>query len=200
MPKNRFEYINYATDTVINNLLDWRQKIEDYLIEFYNSDINNALGSEFGDCISKSSELLEYALDEPITFRGVTNNNMLQAGAIIDYRFGEIYLYEEPQQHILIDILCSAPWNCLPEPLEETKKGAAPWLIADIIEEIISRPSSIGGIFKVAAIPRATIAYKNMGFEENPDGSREMILTEKRALQFLEEYKIMCGGSLLYTI
>jgi len=191
MPKNRFEYINYATDTVISNLFDWRQKIENYLIEFYNTDISNALGSKFGDCISKSSELLEYALEQPTMFRGVTtNDNILQAGAIIDYRVGEIYLYEEPQQHILIDILCSAPWNCLPEPLEETKKGAAPWLIADIIEEMISRSSNISGIFKVAAIPRAMTAYKNMGFEENPDGSREMILTEKRALQFLEEYKI----------
>jgi len=189
MPINRFEYINYATDTVISDLFHWRQKIEDYLIEFYNGQINNALGTTFGDCISKSSELLEYALDEPTMFRDVTNNNMLQAGTIIGYRFGEIYLYEEAQQHILIDILCSAPWNCLPESLEETKKGAASWLIADIIEETISGSSNESVILKVAAIPRAIEAYKNMGFQENLDSSREMILTEKRALQFLEEYK-----------
>lgn len=189
MSINRFEYINYATDTVISDLFHWQQKIEDYLIEFYNAQINNALGTTFGDCISKSSELLEYALDEPTMFRGVTSNNILQAGAIIDYRYGEIYLYEEPQQHILIDILCSSPWNCLPEPLEETKKGAASWLIADIIEEIISGSSNLSVILKVAAIPRAIQTYKNIGFEENPDGSSEMILTEKRALQFLEEYK-----------
>ena len=114
---------------------------------------------------------------------------MLQAGAIIDYRFGEIYLYDEPQQHILIDILCSAPWNCLPEPIEETRKGAAPWLITNLIEEINEGSSSEGGIFKVAATPRAIKAYERMGFQENPDGSREMILTTERALQFLEEYK-----------
>ena len=47
----------------------------------------------------------------------------------------------------------------------------------------------MSGIFKVAAIPRAIGAYEKMGFEENPDGSREMILTQERALQFLEEYK-----------
>ncbi len=44
------------------------------------------------------------------------------------------------------------------------------------------------GIFKVAAIPRAIKFYQKIGFEENPDGSREMILTEQRALQFLDEH------------
>lgn len=126
-------------------------------------------------------------------FRGVTNNNMLQAGAIIDYRIGEIYLYEEPQHHVLIDILCSAPWNCLSQPIEETRKGAAPWLIADLIEEINEGSSFQGGIFKVAATPRAIKAYQKMGFQENPDGSREMILTKERAVQFLEEYKSYWG-------
>ncbi|MGB3759954.1 MAG: hypothetical protein WBA07_26870 [Rivularia sp. (in: cyanobacteria)] len=190
MSINQFNYINYADRRVSTNLLYWQQKIQDYLIEYYNGDINSPLGSKFGDCISKSFELSEYAMDNPTMFRGVSSDNMLQAGAIIDYRIGEIYLYEEPQHHILIDILCSAPWNCLPEPIAETKKGAAPWLIADIIEEILSSSLNIHGIFKVAAIPRAIEAYKNMGFAENPDGSREMILTRERALQFVEDYKM----------
>lgn len=189
MSKNRFDYINYATDIVISNLFDWRQNIESYLIQFYGGNIINALGSKFGDCIAKSSELLDYALDNPIMFRGVMSDNILQAGAIIDYRFGEIYLYEEPQDHVLIDILCSAPWNCLPESIEETKKGAAPWLMADLIEEI-NEVSKRCRIFKVAATPRAVEAYKKMGFQESPDGSREMILTEQRALEYLEEYKL----------
>ena len=38
--------------------------------------------------------------------------------------------------------------------------------------------------------PRAIEAYKNMGFNENPDGSKEMILTRERALQFVEDYKM----------
>jgi hypothetical protein len=189
MTQNQFHYVKYAERIVITNLLYWQDKIQDYLIEFYGGDRSNPLGTTFGDCISKSFELLDYASDNPTMFRGVVNDNMLQAGAIIDYRIGEIYLYEERQQHVLIDILCSAPWNCLPQIIAETRKGAAPWLIADIIEEITS-DSSINGIFKVAAIPRAIESYKSIGFEENPDGSREMILTKERALQFLEEYRL----------
>jgi hypothetical protein len=190
MTRNQFSYVNYADRIVISNLLYWQDKIQNYLIEFYGRDRGNPLGTTFGDCISKSFELLDYARDNPTMFRGVISNNMLQAGAIIEYRVGEIYLYEERQQYVLIDILCSAPWNCLPQVIAETSKGAAPWLIADIIEEITSEFSNISGIFKVAAIPRAIESYKSIGFEENPDGSREMILTEQRALQFLEEYKL----------
>ena len=189
MSINKFEYVNYASDVIIGNLSFWQEKILDYSIEFYQGSLNDAIGTEFGDCIVKSYELLECTLDNPTMFRGVINNNMLQAGAIIDYRFGEIYLYDEPQQHILIDIFCSAPWNCLSEPVEETRKGAAPWLITDLIEEINESSSSQCGIFKVAATPRAIKAYEKMGFQENPDGSREMILTPERALQFVERYK-----------
>ncbi len=189
MKKNEFYYVNYADRMVISNLLYWQEKIQNYLIEFYGGNRINPLGTTFGDCISKSFYLLDYARDNPTMFRGVVSDNMLQAGAIIEYRIGDIYLYEERQQHVLIDIFCSAPWNCLPQPITETRKGSAPWLIADIIEEITS-DSSIKGILKVAAIPRAIESYKSIGFEENPDGSREMILTEERALQFLEEYKL----------
>lgn len=190
MTRNEFIYVSYADSIILTDLLYWQDKITDYLIEFYGGDRSNALGTTFGDCIAKSFELLESASDNPNMFRGVINYNMLQAGAIIEYRIGEIYLYEERQQHVLIDILCSAPWNCLPQATDSTKKGAAPWLIADIIEEIISKPSEISGIFKVAAVPRAIESYRSIGFEENPDGSGEMILTEEKALQFLEEYKL----------
>ncbi|MEO1762362.1 MAG: hypothetical protein AAFR83_10385 [Cyanobacteria bacterium J06629_18] len=78
------------------------------------------------------------------------------------------------------------------EPIEETRKGAAPWLIANLIEDI-NEVARIGGVFKVAAIPRAIKAYEKMGFQESPDGSREMILTPERALQFVEEYKLRWG-------
>jgi hypothetical protein len=123
-------------------------------------------------------------------FRGVVNNNMLQAGAIIEYRIGEIYLYEQRQQYILLDIICGAPWNCLTRSVPETCKGAAECLIADIIQEMTSPPSRVSGILKVAAIPRAINFYQKLGFEENPDGSKEMILTEERALQFLEAHRL----------
>jgi hypothetical protein len=188
MTKNKFVYVNYANNAVTANLLYWQDKIQDYLIEFYGGNRNNVLGTKFGDCANICFDLLELSGDEPTNFRGVVNNDMLQAGAIIEYRMGEIYLYEGRQQHILLDIVCTAPWNCLPRNVSETCRGAAEWLIADIIQEMTSAPHEMSGIFKVAAIPRAIEFYRRIGFEENPDGSREMILTEERALQFLEEH------------
>jgi hypothetical protein len=140
--------------------------------------------------MSTSLDLLDYTRDNYNMFRGVKSNNILQAGAIIESRFGEIYLYDDRQQHVLLDILCSAPWNCLPQSINDTKKGAATWLIAEIIEEMTSPPNQMTGIFKVAAIPTAINFYKSVGFEENPDGSREMILTREKALQFLEEHRL----------
>ncbi|MEC4818945.1 MAG: hypothetical protein SAK29_37570 [Scytonema sp. PMC 1069.18] len=115
---------------------------------------------------------------------------MLQAGSIIELRVGEIYLYEGEQPHLLLDIVCSAPWNCLPQRVSETRKGAATWLIAEIIDEMTSPPNRMSGILKVAAIPAAIEFYRSIGFEENPDGSREMILTREKALQFLEAYRL----------
>ncbi|MUH01859.1 hypothetical protein F7734_60265 [Scytonema sp. UIC 10036] len=190
MTKNQFTYLKYADWQVISNLLQWQNKIQDYLMEFYGADRNNILGTKFGDCASKSLELLEVARDERTKFRGVLNNNILQSGAIVEDRVGEIYLYEGQQHYVLLDIVCTAPWNCLPQTVSETCKGAAEWLIADIIQEITSSPNRVRGIFKVAAIPRAIEFYRRVGFEENPDGSREMILTEERALQFLQEHFI----------
>ncbi len=190
MATNQFVFVNYANDVVISNLLYWQNKIQSYLIEYYDGDAANALRTKFGICMNKSQELLEYASDEPSNFRGVVSANMLQAGAIIDRRRGEIYLYEGRQEHLLLDILCSAPWNCLPQSVAETKKGAATWLIAEIIQEAIFPPNEMSGILKVAAIPAAIEFYSSIGFEENPDGSREMILTREKALQFLEAHQL----------
>jgi hypothetical protein len=69
-------------------------------------------------------------------------------------------------------------------------KGSAEWLIADLIQEITFPPSRVSGILKVAAIPRAVDFYQRVGFVENQDGSGEMILTEEKALQFLEAHKL----------
>jgi hypothetical protein len=190
MTINQFIFINYANDVVIFNLLDWQNKIQSYLIEYYDGDPANALRTKFGICMNKSQYLLEAASDYPTNFRGVTSDNMLHAGAIIDSRRGEIYLYEGRQEYLILDILCSAPWNCLPQSISETKKGAATWLIAEIIQEAISPPNQMSGILKVAAIPAAIEFYISIGFEENPDGSREMILTREKALKFLEAHKL----------
>jgi hypothetical protein len=188
MTTNQFVYINYANRRVIADLLYWQDKIQEYLIEYYDGNLANTLRTKFGICINKSQYLLEATRDNPTNFRGVVSNNMLYAAAIIDNRRGEIYLYEGQQEHLLLNILCSAPWNCLSESVFETKKGAATWLIAEIIQE------TPGAILKVAAIPTAIEFYRNIGFEENPDGSREMILTRGKALQFLEAYRLRWRG------
>ena len=190
MTKNSFNYVNYADSITITNLIFWQEKIDEYIREFYGGNPENTLRTKFGYCMNKSLYLLEAAGDTPNMFRGVLNSNMLQAGSMIESRVGEIYLYEGEQQHLLLDILCSAPWNCLPQSISETRKGAATWLIAEIIQEMTSPPNRMSGILKVAAIPAAIQFYKSLGFEENPDGSREMILTREKALQFLEAYRL----------
>ena len=190
MAKNAFEYMSYADSIAIANLIFWQERIDEYIREFYGGNPGNTLRTKFGYCVNKSLYLLEAATDTPNMFRGVKSSNMLQAGSMIEYRVGEIYLYEGEQQHLLLDILCSAPWNCLPQNISETRKGAATWLIAQIIQEITSPPNRVSGILKVAAIPTAIEFYRSIGFEENPDGSREMILTKEKALQFLEAYKL----------
>ena len=43
---------------------------------------------------------------------------------------------------------------------------------------------------QVSAIPAAIEFYISIGFEENSDGSREMILTREKALKFLEAHKL----------
>ncbi|MFL9458218.1 GNAT family N-acetyltransferase [Tolypothrix bouteillei VB521301_2] len=190
MTRNTFEYINYADSTAILYLIFWQEKIDEYVREFYGGNSENTLRTKFGYCVNKSLALLEAATDSPSMFRGVKSSNMLQVGSIIESRVKEIYLYEGEQQHLLLDILCSAPWNCLPQSVSETRKGAATWLIAEIIDEMTSPPNRMSGILKVAAIPAAIEFYRSIGFEENPDGSREMILTREKALQFLEAYRL----------
>ena len=190
MTKNVFDYISYADSIAIANLIFWQERIDEYIREYYAGNPRNTLRTKFGYCVNKSLYLLEAATDTPNMFRGVKSSNMLQAGSMIEYRVGKIYLYEGEQQHLLLDILCSAPWNCLPQNISETRKGAATWLIAQIIQEITSPPNRVSGILKVAAIPTAIEFYRSIGFEENPDGSREMILTKEKALQFLEAYKL----------
>ena len=67
----------------------------------------------------------------------------------------------------------------------EKKKGAATWLMAEIIQETID--TEIEGVTKVLAIDRAINFYLDIGFEENPEYSRELILTREAARIFLEE-------------
>ena len=67
----------------------------------------------------------------------------------------------------------------------EKKKGAATWLMAEIVQEIID--TEIEGVTKVLAIDRARKFYLDIGFEENPEYFRELILTREAARFFLNK-------------
>ncbi|MBW4667946.1 MAG: hypothetical protein KME60_11075 [Cyanomargarita calcarea GSE-NOS-MK-12-04C] len=67
----------------------------------------------------------------------------------------------------------------------EKIKGAARWLMSEIVQEIID--TEIEGLTKVLSIDRAKEFYLDIGFQENPDYPRELILTKEAALAFLED-------------
>lgn len=71
----------------------------------------------------------------------------------------------------------------------ETVKGAGTWLMSEIIEEVID--TEIEGIIKILAIDRAKDFYSNIGFEENPDYEREMVLTREASQSFIRRYRII---------
>lgn len=57
--------------------------------------------------------------------------------------------------------------------------------MAEIIQETID--TEIEGVTKVLAIDRAINFYLDIGFEENPEYSRELILTREAAIIFLNK-------------
>ena len=67
----------------------------------------------------------------------------------------------------------------------EKRKGAATWLMAEIIQETID--TEIEGVTKVLAIDRARKFYLDIGFEENPEYFRELVLNKVAARSFLNK-------------
>lgn len=61
--------------------------------------------------------------------------------------------------------------------------------MSEIIEEVID--TEIEGIIKILAIDRAKDFYSNIGFEENPDYEREMVLTREASQSFIRRYRII---------
>ena len=57
--------------------------------------------------------------------------------------------------------------------------------MAEIVQEIID--TEIEGVTKVLAIDRARKFYLDIGFEENPEYFRELILTREAARFFLNK-------------
>lgn len=188
---NRFTYIIGADRETVNEIIGWVTKSIEYINQFFGGNIDRAKGTKFGDCIAKVEYLTDLITDNQnnytSSFRGVRDiNGRLQAGAIISEENDVIYFYAEEREYLYLDTFTTPPWNCLEGmTFPETVKGAATWLIADIINETID--TDIEGVIKTIAIDRARDFYQSIGFEENPDFPREMILTREAALRFLQD-------------
>ncbi|MEM7552487.1 MAG: hypothetical protein AAF378_00020 [Cyanobacteria bacterium P01_A01_bin.84] len=188
---NRFNYIKGANKDITIELISWFTKSQEYINQYFGGDRNQINKTVFGDCVSKIESLIDLVIDDNYSseFRGVRDTNgRLQAGAIISEQIGELYPYTEERKYLSIDPFTTPPWNCLKlEEVEfpEKQKGAATWLITEIVREIID--TEIEGVTKVLAIDRARNFYLDVGFEENPEYFRELILTKEAAIFFLEE-------------
>ncbi|BAZ11682.1 hypothetical protein NIES4071_35080 [Calothrix sp. NIES-4071] len=188
---NRFSYVVGADQTIQNQLINWVAKSLQYINEFFDGDRSRIAGTKFGDCVSKTEYLADIVtyLDNSSSFRGVRDTSgRLQAATIISREYGIIYPYTEPRQYLSLDPFTSAPWNCLEgRTFVETVKGAGTWLMSEIIEEVID--TEIEGLIKLLAIDRARDFYLNIGFQENPDYEREMILTREASQSFIIKYR-----------
>lgn len=188
---NRFTYVIGANNEIENEIISWVTKSQEYINQYFGGDRSRINKTVFGDCVSKIEALVDLALDDNYLsdFRGVRDiDGRLQAGAIISEQIGELYPYTEERKYLSIDPFTTPPWNCIElEGVEffEKKKGAATWLMAEIIQEKID--TEIEGVTKVLAIDRARKFYLDIGFEENPEYLRELILTNVAASNFLEE-------------
>ena len=189
---NRFSYVIGANDEVENEIISWVTKSQEYINQYFGGDRSRINKTVFGDCVSKIEALVElFIYDDSYLpdFRGVRDvDGRLQAGAIISEQIGELYPYTEERKYLSIDPFTTPPWNCLElEGVEfpEKRKGAATWLMAEIVQEIID--TEIEGVTKVLAIDRARKFYLDIGFEENPEYFRELVLRKETARIFLNK-------------
>lgn len=174
---NEFSLVVEADAEVQREIDGWLDKIRQYLRDFFESDIERTLGTEFGDCISKVIYLADRAVAEPDTFRGVRDvRGRLQAGAIVAPYF----------DYLDIDALTNAPWNVLKNQ-PETIKGAA----TSLMEELVNESFELGmmGRIKLIAIERAKSFYTKIGFTQEEDDSRSLELTPTAALGFLQQQR-----------
>ena len=187
---NQFSYVIEANQDVKNELISWVIKSQEYINQYFEGDRSRISKTVFGDCVAKVEALADLAIDDNYasSFRGVRDvNGRLQAGAIISRQIGFIFPYTEERTYLSIDPFTTPPWNCLNlegVELPSKIKGAARWLMSEIIQETID--TEIEGITKVLAIDRAKNFYLNIGFQENPEYPRELILTKEAALAFLQ--------------
>jgi hypothetical protein len=164
---NRFTYVVEANQDTKNELISWVTKSQEYINQYFEGDISRISKTTFGDCVAKVEVLADLAFDDYASyFRGVRDiNGRLQAGAIISRQVGILFPYTKERVYLSIDPFTTPPWNCLGlegVDLPEKVKGAATWLMSEIVQEIIN--TEIEGVTKVLAIDRAKDFYLNIGF------------------------------------
>jgi len=189
---NRFNYVIGADPVTQNELISWVDKSLQYINLYFDGDRSRIIRTKFGDCVSKVEYLADLVInsENASLFRGVRDTNgRLQAGAIVSFLNGLIYPYTEERDYLSIDPFTTPPWNCVEGiTFPETVKGAGTWLMSEIVQEVIN--TEIIGVIKVLTIDRAKSFYLSMGFQENPDDEREMVLTRGAARLFLSRYQI----------
>ncbi len=194
---NQFTYVVGANRDTQNELISWVVKSQEYINRYFGGDRSRIMRTTFGDCVSKVDVLADLAIDDNYArdFRGVRDiNGRLQAGAIISRQTDILFPYTEERIYLSIDPFTTPPWNCLNlegVELPEKIKGAARWLMSEIVQEIID--TEIEGVTKVLSIQRAKDFYLNIGFQENPDYPSELVLTKEAAITFLQEQSYRRG-------
>lgn len=167
-----FDFVKGTDARVQQDLANWENKIDDYLSEFFDNEVERVYGTRFGDNIAIISDIAENATAEPETFRGVRDREgRLQAAAIV----------HQQSDHLEVDLLATAPWNIFPNQ-PESLKGAGTALMAELVKE--SLDLGFGGRLKLYAIPRAKQFYEKLGLEETAQGDWEF--SPSRAERFLE--------------
>lgn len=174
---NKFDFVKGADTSVRSQIIGWNDKVREYLRDFFDGDIERVRGTEFSDSISKIAYLIEKAVTEPDTFRGVRDmQGRVQAGAIV----------EEYLDHLYIDTFTNAPWNVLKNQ-PETLKGAATSLMKELVNE--SKSLGFEGRLKLLPVKRALSFYTKIGFTEDEDKAGGLELTPESAERFLERQK-----------
>jgi hypothetical protein len=187
---NQFTYVIEANQDTKNELITWVIKSQEYISQYFGGDRSRIRKTTFGDCVAKVEALVDLAFDDNYAsdFRGVRDvNGRLQAGAIISRQIGIVFPYTEERVYLSIDPFTTPPWNCLSlegAELREKIKGAARWLMSEIVQEILD--TEIEGVTKVLAVDRAKNFYLNIEFQENPEYPPELILTKEAAITFLQ--------------
>ncbi len=173
---NEFTKVNRADAEVIGEIDGWIDKIREYLRDFFGGEIEQARGTQFGDCVSKVYYLFEIASVQPSKFRGVRDElGRLQAGALVEPYF----------DYLEIDAFTNAPWNVLKDQ-PETIKGAATSQMEELVEE--SNELGFGGRISLIAIERAIVFYTRIGFTQEDD-SRSLELIPTAAARFLQRQR-----------